>query len=303
MVRIKPLIVFFYPTVFPDFRLGAGRTRRRLVDYCALAALCRRTQRHPAAGAAANLFGSDQQLMAEVGEQRRLPLTIDEIPEKLRLAFLAAEDDRFYQHPGIDWRGTSRAVWLYGRSLGRGRVPGGSTITQQVAPRFFSVHRIFGNPQGCVKCCFALKIEPRNEQRRNFRVVSEQGVSRPPGLRCWRGGASVLRKKTVDELAIEEMAMLAALPKAPSRDNPISGPRQAMVRRDWGAGSDCCHWTISMPRGACPGPRPTEPGPLFTVRYGELDASWVSEMARQDIVDRLGAEDGLLRRISCLYHH
>ncbi|MEM1082012.1 MAG: transglycosylase domain-containing protein, partial [Pseudomonadota bacterium] len=69
--------------------------------------------------------------MAEIGEQRRIPLAIDDSPLTLKQAFLAAEDDRFYSHPGIDWRGTLRGVWGYARYLGQRRVPGGSTITQQ----------------------------------------------------------------------------------------------------------------------------------------------------------------------------
>jgi len=83
------------------------------------------------------IYSQDDRLITEIGEQRRLPMALDEMPERLKLAFLAAEDDRFYRHPGVDWRGTFRAVWLYAISMGQGRVPGGSTITQQVARRFF----------------------------------------------------------------------------------------------------------------------------------------------------------------------
>src|SRR6056297_4337575 len=81
------------------------------------------------------IYSADDRLITTVGEQRRIPLTIDEIPLALKQAFLAAEDDNFYGHPGIDWRGTLRGVFGYVRYLGQRRVPGGSTITQQVARR------------------------------------------------------------------------------------------------------------------------------------------------------------------------
>src|SRR5690606_16963594 len=79
---------------------------------------------------------SDGRLMAVFGEARRTPVTIDQVPPRLRQAFLAIEDARFYEHGGVDYKGTGRAIWLMlsTRSL---KVPGGSTITQQVARQFY----------------------------------------------------------------------------------------------------------------------------------------------------------------------
>jgi len=286
MVRIKPLIVFSIRLFFLIFALGlVGLVVVWLIIAPSLPSVD--ALKDIRLQVPLRIYSADQQLMAEVGEQRRLPLTIDEIPEKLRLAFLAAEDDRFYQHPGIDWRGTSRAVWLYGRSLGRGRVPGGSTITQQVARRFF-LSTEYSVTRKLREMLLALKIEREMSKDEIFELYLNKEFL---GHRAYGVGAAaqVYYGKTVDELAIEEMAMLAALPKAPSRDNPISGPRQAMVRRDWVLDRMLSLDYIDAEEHALARAQPNRARYHGSVR--ELDASWVSEMARQDIVDRLGAED------------
>jgi len=225
--------------------------------------------------------------MLEVGEQRRLPLTIDEIPETLLQAFLAAEDDRFYSHPGIDWRGTSRAVWLYALSLGRGRVPGGSTITQQVARRFF-LSTEYSVTRKLREMLLAIKIERELSKDEILELYLNKEFL---GHRAYGVGAAaqVYYGKTVDELNLAEMAMLAALPKAPSRDNPISGPERAMIRRNYVLDRMLHLDYIS------PAEHETARAEANRARYHgsvqELDASWVAEMTRQRIVERLGAEE------------
>ena len=81
------------------------------------------------------VYARDGELIAEFGEQRRTPLRRDQLPERMVQAFLASEDERFYQHPGVDWRGLTRAVLHLVRTGEKG--PGGSTITMQVARNFF----------------------------------------------------------------------------------------------------------------------------------------------------------------------
>ncbi|MCH9673839.1 MAG: transglycosylase domain-containing protein, partial [Gammaproteobacteria bacterium] len=76
------------------------------------------------------VFSADGQLMAEFGEKRRVPLTVDQLPESVIQAVVATEDEHFYTHPGVDWRGLIRAVWYLVRTGEKG--PGGSTITMQV---------------------------------------------------------------------------------------------------------------------------------------------------------------------------
>ena len=78
-----------------------------------------------------SVYSADGKLMALFGETRRTPVRIEAVPEQVKQAFIALEDARFYEHPGVDWRGVTRAIWLLATTDDR-RVPGGSTITQQV---------------------------------------------------------------------------------------------------------------------------------------------------------------------------
>ncbi len=224
--------------------------------------------------------------MAEIGEQRRTPVALEEVPEQLIQAFLAAEDDRFYRHPGIDWRGTLRGVWLYARSMGKGRVPGGSTITQQVARRFF-LSTEYSVTRKLREIMLALKIEREMSKDEIFELYLNKEFL---GHRAYGIGAAaqVYYGKRLDELTLAEAAMIAALPKAPSRNNPISGPQQAMIRRNWILGRMLMLGYIDQSQFDQAIVEPNNAryhGPVM-----ELSAPWVAEMARREAVDLLGAE-------------
>ncbi|MFP4334751.1 MAG: penicillin-binding protein 1A [Wenzhouxiangella sp.] len=233
------------------------------------------------------VFSEDGELMAEIGEQRRSPIALDDVPETLRLAFLAAEDDRFYRHPGIDWRGTLRGALLYARSLGKGRVPGGSTITQQVARRFF-LSTEYSVIRKLREMLLALKIEREMSKDEIFELYLNKEFL---GHRAYGivAAAQVYYGRPLAELSIAQMAQLAALPKAPSRDNPISGPRQAMIRRNWVIDRMYHLGYISEQAHAEARAEPN------TARYHgpvvELNAPWVAEMARQALIERFGSEE------------
>ena len=286
MVRIKPLIVFSIRLFFLIFALGLiGLLVVWLTIVPTLPSVD--TLKDVRLQVPLRIYSADQQLMAEVGEQRRLPLTIDEIPERLREAFLAAEDDRFYSHPGIDWRGTTRAVWLYALSMGRGRVPGGSTITQQVARRFF-LSTEYSVTRKLREMLLALKIEREMSKDEIFELYLNKEFL---GHRAYGVGAAaqVYYGKTVDELSLAEMAMLASLPKAPSRDNPLSGPERAMIRRNYVLDRMLELGLVDSGEHEQARAEPNRARYHGSVR--ELDASWVAEMARQRVVDLLGAEE------------
>jgi len=286
MVRIKPLIVFSIRLFFLIFALGViGVTVLWLTIVPTLPSV--ESLKDVRLQVPLRIFSADQELMLEVGEQRRLPLTIDEMPETLVQAFLAAEDDRFYRHPGIDWRGTTRAVWLYALSLGRGRVPGGSTITQQVARRFF-LSTEYSVTRKLREMLLALKIERELSKNDILELYLNKEFL---GHRAYGVGAAaqVYYGKTVDELNLAETAMLAALPKAPSRDNPISGPERAMIRRNYVLDRMLHLDYISPEEHAVALAEPNRARYHGSVQ--ELDASWVSEMVRQRVVERLGAEE------------
>ncbi len=233
------------------------------------------------------VFSADGKLVAEIGEQRRSPVALEDVPEKLRLAFLAAEDDRFYRHPGIDWRGTLRGALLYARSLGRGRVPGGSTITQQVARRFF-LSTEYSVIRKLREMLLAVKIEREMSKDEIFELYLNKEFL---GHRAYgiTAAAQVYYGRELEELSIAQMAQLAALPKAPSRDNPVSGPRQAMIRRNWVIDRmlKLGHITEEQHREARAEPNTaTLHGPTV-----ELSAPWVAEMARQELIEKFGSEE------------
>lgn len=233
------------------------------------------------------VFSDDGALIAEIGEQRRTPVRIEDVPETLRLAFLAAEDDRFYRHPGIDWRGTVRGVWLYALSRGQGRVPGGSTITQQVARRFF-LSTEYSVTRKLREMLLALKIERNLSKDEIFELYLNKEFL---GHRAYGivAAAQVYYGKPLDELSLAEMAQLAALPKAPSRDNPISGPRQAMIRRNWILDRMLHLGYIDAEAHALARNEPNHArlhGPVV-----ELSAPWIAEQARLALVEQVGSDE------------
>ena len=286
MVRIKPLIVFSIRLFFLIFALAAiGVAVIWLTIVPTLPSVD--TLRDIRLQVPLRIYSADDQLMLEVGEQRRTPVALHDVPEKMRLAFLAAEDDRFYRHPGIDWRGTLRGVWLYGRSMGRGRVPGGSTITQQVARRFF-LSTEYSITRKLREILLAVKIEQELTKDQIFELYLNKEFL---GHRAYGIGAAaqVYYGKTLDELSLAEMAMIAALPKAPSRDNPVSGPRQAMIRRNWVLDRMLRLGYIDTETHALARAEPNNARLHGPVR--QLNADWMAEMARQFAVDTLGASE------------
>ncbi|MDT8449948.1 MAG: penicillin-binding protein 1A [Wenzhouxiangellaceae bacterium] len=237
------------------------------------------------------IYSADRKLITQVGEQRRIPLATDEIPLQLRQAFLAAEDDNFYNHPGIDWRGTLRGVIGYARYLGQRRVPGGSTITQQVARRFF-----LSNEFSVVRKVREIFLAMRIEHELTKDEILELYLNKEfLGHRAYGVGAAaqIYYGKTVDELTLAEMAMIAGLPQRPSAVNPVTNPSAALERRAYVLGRmfDEGFITETEYRTAMATPdRATLHGP-----QRELNAPWIAEIARQQAVERLGANEAYTR--------
>jgi len=285
MVRIKPLIVFSIRLFFLLFVLAViGVLVIWLTIVPSLPSVD--SLRDVQLQVPLRIYSADDRLMAEIGEQRRRPVALDDMPDNLKLAFLSAEDDRFYRHPGVDWRGTARAVWLYTLSMGRGRVPGGSTITQQVARRFF-LSTDYSVTRKLREMLLAFKIERELSKDEILELYLNKEFL---GHRAYgvAAAAQVYYGKSLEELSLAEMAMIAGLPKAPSRDNPITGPERAMVRRNWILDRmlELGHIGEAEHRQARAQPNTARfHGPVV-----ELDAPWIAEMVRQDVVDRLGPE-------------
>lgn len=174
------------------------------------------------------IYTADDQLIAEYGAMRRNPVTLDQVPKPLLNALIATEDQRFFEHPGVDFWGVLRA----GRELiitGQ-KNQGASTISMQVARNFFlTPEKTFTRKIN--EILLALKINSTFSKEKILELYINKiylgqhayGVS---------AAASIYYGKTLDQLTLPEMAMIAGLPQAPSRENPITNPALAKIRRD-----------------------------------------------------------------------
>lgn len=174
------------------------------------------------------ILSRDGKLIAEYGEKRRIPVPYDKIPKQLINAVLATEDQRYFQHPGIDIPGLMRATLLL-IATGR-KEQGGSTITMQVARSFYLTNRkTFGRKLR--EILLALKIEHKLSKQRILELYLNKIFlgNRAYGVAA---AAQIYYGKTLDQLTLDEYAMLAGLPKAPSALNPLTNPDGAIKRRD-----------------------------------------------------------------------
>lgn len=175
------------------------------------------------------VFTADGFLIGEFGEERRSVTRIHEFPAHLKQAILAAEDDRFYQHQGIDYAGITRAA-LTNVAAGGAR-QGASTITQQLARNFFlTSERTL--TRKIYEMLLAFKIEANMSKDQILEVYMNQIFL---GQRAYgfAQAAQAYYGKSVRELSIAEAAMLAGLPKSPSSINPIANPKRAALRQQY----------------------------------------------------------------------
>ncbi len=173
------------------------------------------------------IYTADNKLIGEFGEAKRVPISFDKIPDKLKKAFLAIEDTRFYDHSGIDPIGIFRAALVSVTSASAKQ--GASTITQQVARNFFLTRE--KTIQRKLKEIFiSLRIEQILTKEEIFELYLNKIAL---GHRSYGvvAAAQTYYGKTLDELTLGEMATIAGLPKAPSILNPISHPERSKERR------------------------------------------------------------------------
>jgi len=175
------------------------------------------------------IFTADGFLIGEFGEERRAVVNIHDVPDVMKQAILAAEDDRFYKHGGIDYLGILRAAGT--NLLGGGKRQGASTITQQVARNFF----LTGEKTYTRKLYEALlsfKIENNLSKDQIFELYINQIFL---GQRAYgfAAAAQIYFGKPLKDISIAEAAMLAGLPKAPSAYNPIVNPKRARLRQQY----------------------------------------------------------------------
>ncbi|HYL87339.1 MAG TPA: penicillin-binding protein 1A [Burkholderiales bacterium] len=175
------------------------------------------------------IYTADGTLIGEFGEERRAVVSIADVPPQLKNAIISAEDERFYQHPGIDYIGVLRAA--YANLVAGGKRQGASTITMQVARNFFlSSEKTL--TRKLYEALLAFKIEHSLSKDQILELYVNQIYL---GQRAYGFGAAsqTYFGKSLDQLSLGEAAILAGLPKAPSLYNPIANPQRAKQRQQY----------------------------------------------------------------------
>ena len=231
------------------------------------------------------VYARDGKLIALFGETRRYPVDIDEVPEAIKQAFIAIEDNRFYEHHGVDYKGVARAIWLLATTDDE-RVPGGSTITQQVARQFF-LSSEYSYTRKLAEMMLAMKMERELDKDEIFQLYLNKTFfgHRSYGIAA---AAEFYYGKTLDQLDLDEVATLASIPKFPSSGNPVTNPDRARIRRDYVLlrMRELGFISRAQETASQAVPMHAEPHEVPT----EVDAPYVAEMVRREMLDRFGEE-------------
>ena len=231
------------------------------------------------------IYTADGKLIGEVGEQRRIPVKLENVPQRLQDAFLATEDSRFYEHHGLDPVGIARAIFVAVNNGGASQ--GASTITQQLARNFFLT------PEKTIirkarEAVLAIEIENALSKQEILELYLNKIFL---GYRSYgvAAAAQTYFGKNLDELTLSEMAVIAGLPKAPSTMNPLYSPKRAEERRNVVLGRMLDENKITKAEYDA-----AIKEPIVASYHGakfEFRADYVTEMVRQEMVKRFGEED------------
>ena len=228
------------------------------------------------------VFSRDGKLISEFGIKHTIPLRYKEIPKPFVQAFLAAEDDQFFQHDGIDYAGLGRA---FSEILTTGNIrSGGSTITMQVAKNYFlSSERTFSRK--FTELMLAKRIEDSLSKEEILELYLNKIYL---GQRAYGIGAAakIYYGKSVQQLTLAEMAMIAGLPKAPSKYNPVSNAERALIRRNWIIGRMLKLGYISQKAHDAAIAAPVALN--FKASMQDVQAPWLAEMVRESLLERFG---------------
>ncbi|MGE3450985.1 MAG: penicillin-binding protein 1A [Burkholderiales bacterium] len=227
------------------------------------------------------VFSAEGELLGEFGEEKRALVRIQDVPVVMKQAILAAEDDRFYQHGGVDYLGVARAAVA---NL-QGRREGASTITMQVARTFFLTReKTIARKLSEVLLSFKIEANLTKDQILELYVNQIFLGSRAYGF---ASAANVYFGKSLAELTPAEAAMLAGLPQAPSRQNPFANPKRAQQRQHYvlrrmnevgWLPAESYRKALAEPLRLNPNQRETYP----------LRAEYVAEMARAAVFEQYG---------------
>ncbi|MCC6715097.1 MAG: penicillin-binding protein 1A [Gammaproteobacteria bacterium] len=233
------------------------------------------------------VYTGDGVLIGEFGEKRRIPVSLTEVPDIVVKAFLDAEDDRFYEHPGVDWQGIIRATASELRRGDRGQ--GGSTITQQVARAYFlSPEKTY--IRKIREMLLALKIEKELSKDEILALYLNTIFL---GQRAYGIGAAaqVYYGKGLSELTLAEVATIAGIPPAPSAYNPVTSPKEALKRRSYVLRRLLEKQHISREQYDLAMAEPIETR-VHGLRL-EAEAPDIAEMVRQQMVEKYGEETAM----------
>jgi len=231
------------------------------------------------------VYSRDGRLIGQFGEVRRIPVAFEDTPELLIQAITSAEDDRFFIHPGVDWQGLARAFYYFVRSGGSMRHGGGSTITMQVA-RNTLITREQTYLRKVREIFLALEIERELSKQEVMELYLNKMFL---GQRAYgvAAAAEVYYGKTVQELTIGEIAMVAGLYQLPSTDNPVTSPARAERRRAYVLRRLLENGYVTQEQHELALAEPV--ATYVHTPAVELDAPYVAEMARAEMQARYGS--------------
>lgn len=230
------------------------------------------------------VYSSDDKLIAEFGEMRRNPIRFADIPPNFINALLSAEDDNFLNHYGVDPSSLMRAATQLVKS---GHIQsGGSTITMQVAKNFFlTSERSFSRKTTEILLALQIERQLSKDEILELYVNKIYLGNRAYGIEA---AAQVYYGKSIRDVSLAQMAMIAGLPKAPSRFNPLANPARSKERRDWILGR---MYKLGKIDEAAYQAAINEPlNASYHVPTPEVNAPYIAEMARAEMVGRYGAD-------------
>lgn len=246
------------------------------------------------------VYAGDGRLLAEMASERRIFVPYSAIPDRVKQAFVSAEDKDFWSHGGIDPLAIVRAGLTDLSRIGEGRRPvGASTITQQVAKNMLLNNRITLKRK-VEEAILAIRMEQVLSKERILELYLNE-IYLGQGAYGVQAAAQAYFNRPLDQLSLAQDAMLAALPKAPSNYNPFNHPDQAKARRDWVLDRMAEDHAITRIQALAAKTEPLVP----TEFHGPPNipgSDWYSAEVRQELVQRFGAqtvnEGGLTVRTS-----
>ena len=239
-----------------------------------------------------NVRGYNGNPVQTFARERRVELSYDEYPPLVVHAFISAEDKTFFSHGGLDYPGLTKAVFNYTLSAGRGRVPGGSTITQQVA-KYLLQDDEYAVSRKIREMILAFRLEDTLSKEQILELYLNS-IFLGRNAYGVQAASRAYFDKDVSDLTLPEAAYLAVLPKAPSNYDPVRATNRALARRNYVLREMANNGYITEEQRAA-----AAATPLGTIRYGSSakfrdQGGYFMEEVRRDLLKRFGekAEDG-----------